>query len=98
MSKSNVAGREADKSTTSVEAGSSEPVCSAWDREVLKARMAGTKAALEDVVVGDNPYHEGVELHWHWMDAWAVTRMEMKQNAKDMPSAGGEPPKTQNTD
>ena len=50
------------------------------DREVLKARMAGAKAALENVAVGDNPYNGSLE--WHWIEVWMETRMEMRQNIR----------------
>lgn len=46
----------------------------------IKARDEGRQAAKDGVVVGDNPYPENDETHWHWMDGWASEKIEQRKS------------------
>jgi len=50
--------------------------------DIMRAKMAGVKAALEGRKLDANEYPEDSDLHFVWLAAWADTRMEMMKSPK----------------
>lgn len=60
------------------------------DQSLCPSFIAGGKAFQSGVVVGDNPYPDDTEDHWHWMFGWAKAGVEVfKKNGKHRRSYSG---------
>lgn len=54
------------------------------DKEKLRARMAGAKAALEGKKMDANTYPEENDLHFEWLAGWSAVKAEQARIREEL--------------